>query len=224
MARFHDRRDAGELIANHLAHQGQKFDLIVALPRSGVVVALPSAVRLKIPLDILIVKKLGVSTQPELALGAIASGGYIYINYDLCRDLKITQREIAHTRLEASRALLAREERLLHGRERPNWTGKKILIVDDGIATGATMEVAIRAIKARQPDVLAVAVPVASLSAIERLHRRIDHVFALQTLTNLGSVSEFYQAFPEVSDEEVAAMMDDANKIERKSHDFATRS
>jgi putative phosphoribosyl transferase len=224
MARFRDRRDAGELIANHLAHQGQKFDLVVALPRGGVEVALPISMRLKIPLDILIVKKLGAIKQPELALGAIASGGYIYINYDLCRDLKVSQREIAHTRLEASRALLAREERLLHGRERPNWTGKKVLIVDDGIATGATMEVAIRAVKARQPDSLAVAVPVASISAIERLHRRIDHVFALQSPTNLGSVSEFYRTFPEVSDEEVANMLDDANKIERKTHDFATRS
>jgi putative phosphoribosyl transferase len=86
------------------------------------------------------------------------------------------------------------------------------------------MEVAIRAVKARQPDSLAVAVPVASISAIERLHRRIDHVFALQSPTNLGSVSEFYRTFPEVSDEEVANMLDDANKIERKTHDFATRS
>ena len=224
MARFHDRRDAGELIANHLAHQGQGFDLIVALPRGGIEVALPIAVRLKLPLDILIVKKLGAPRQTELALGAIASGGYIYINYDICRELKVTQREIAHTRLEASRALLAREERLLHGRERPNWSGKRILIVDDGIATGATMEVAIRAVKARQPKSVSVAVPVASISSIEKLHRRIDHVFALQTPTFLGSVSQFYQSFPEVSDEEVAVMLNSATKIERKSHDFATRS
>ena len=224
MARFQDRRGAGELIANHLVHQGQGFDLIVALPRGGVEVALPIAMRLKLRLDILIVKKLGAPRQPELALGAIASGGYIYINYDLCRELRITQRELARTRLEASRALLAREELLLEGRERPAWTGKRILIVDDGIATGATMEVAVRAVKARGPQSVSVAVPVASISAIERLHRRIDHVFALQTPTHLGSVSEFYQSFPEVGDEAVASMIHVVSEIERKSHDLAARS
>ena len=121
----------------------------------------------------------------------------------------------------ASKALAIREAELLKGRQRPSWSGKRILLVDDGIATGATMEVAIRTINAQRPASLTVAVPVAALSAVERLHRRIDHVFALHSPSILGSVGEFYEEFPQVTEEEVTMMID---QLERRSHGLAARS
>ena len=221
MARFRDRRDAGELLANHIAGKGDEFDLIVALPRGGVEIALPIAVRLKIPLDVLIVKKLGAPNQPELALGAIASGGYVYVNHELCRQIGLSQRELAQIRINASRELLAREEKLLSGGIPIPWTNRRILIVDDGIATGATMEVAIRAIQARKPASISIAVPVASLSTIERMHRRIDHIFALQNPSILGSVGEFYESFPQLDDNEVRKMLNQVKRMQRREHEFA---
>ena len=217
---FHDRHEAGELLAHRLKNQRARFDLVIALPRGGVEVAFPIARELEIPLDLLIVKKLGAPGQPELAIGAIASGGFAYINYELCRNLGISQREVTAIRYAASKALVAREEALNKGRPRPSWSGKQILLVDDGIATGATMEVAIRAINAQRPASLAVAVPVAALSAVERLHRRIDNVYALHTPSILGAVGEFYEEFTQVSEEEVASMID---QIERRRHGLAAR-
>lgn len=221
MAKFRDRHQAGDLISIHLVNQSRHFDLIIALPRGGVEVAIPIALRLKIPVELLIVKKLGAPGQSELALGAIASGGYMYINHELCRQIGVSQRELAEIRIKASKELIAREEKLLSGRDRHSWRGKRILIVDDGIATGATMEVAIRAIQARGPESISIAVPVASLSTIERLHRRIERIYALQNPSYLGAVGEFFEEFPQVSDNEVKEMLDQVEHSQRREDDFA---
>lgn len=221
---FHDRREAGDLLAHRLTEyikhdvdgvdgdvtdkRRRGFDLIIGLPRGGVDVAFPIAMELATPLDILVVKKLGAPGQPELAIGAIASGGYAFVNYEICRRLGISQREVASIRYQATQELIDREKDLLKDRKHLPWTTKRILIVDDGIATGATIEVAIRAISAQLPASLSIAVPVASLSVIERLHRRVDQIFTLQSPSVLGAVAEFYQEFPQVSDEEVREMMD----------------
>lgn len=223
MARFRDRHEAGELLAEYFAHKRGEFDLIIALPRGGVEVALPLAIQGKIPLDILIVKKLATREQPELAIGAIASGGYIYINHELCRQIGVNQREIAQIRIDASRELIDRERLLLSGKSRIEWTNRRVLIIDDGIAIGATMEVAIRAIQARKPSSISIAVPVASLSTVERMHRRIDHIFALQTPSILGSVGEFYESFPQIGDNEVKEMLHQVHEVQRREHEF-TRS
>jgi putative phosphoribosyl transferase len=220
---FRNRREAGELLAHRLENQNQTFDAIVALPRGGVDVAFPIALELNLPLDLLIVKKLGAPGQPELAIGAIASGGYAYINYGLCRTLGLSQKEVVAIRFDETKELMARERTLYEDRLHPTWTGKRVLIVDDGIATGATMEVAISAINAQRPASIHVAVPVAALSAIERLHRRIDHVFALYTPSILGSVGEFYQEFPQVSEEEVKEMVASIDQRERSRDDLAAR-
>ncbi len=224
MIEFRDRDSAGEMLAEELTHCSRKFDLIIGLPRGGVSVALPIARRLKIPLDLLIVKKLGAPGQPELALGAIASGGYIYINHELCRKLEVGRKEFAGIQLQASRELLAREDRLLGGKRREVWAGRHILLVDDGIATGATMEVALRAIKARHPTSISIAVPVASQASLQRFQPRVDLLYALHRPTFLGAVGEFYQSFPQVSDQEVRETLQQLEREERASHDLATRS
>lgn len=221
--RFRDRREAGELLAHRLTTQDQRFDVVIALPRGGVEVALPIARELDLPLDLLVVKKLGAPGHPELAIGAIATGGYVYVNYDLCRTLGISQREVVAIRFAATKELMEREKRLHHAQKASSWRDKKILIIDDGIATGATIEVAIRAINAQRPKSIAVAVPVAALSATERLHRRIDHIFALHTPSILGSVGEFYQEFPQVSEEEVKEMISEIDQQQRSRDDLAAR-
>lgn len=206
--KYVDRAEAGELLANHLEPVLPNLNLVVlALPRGGVEVALPIAMRLRAPLEVLVVRKLGAPAQPELAIGAIASGGFIYLNQDLADGLGVSTRQITKIRDREARELQRREALYYQSEKRINLADKRVLIVDDGIATGATMEVAIRAVKAAQPRALYVATPVAALSAIEKLHRFCDHIYSLQTPSMLGAIGEFYENFPQVSDERVIQVL-----------------
>lgn len=219
--KYENRSEAGDFLAIHLEQEIPKLNLVVlALPRGGVEVALPIAIRMRAPLEVLVVRKLGAPKQNELALGAIASGGFIYLNQDLADDLKVTPKQIAKIRDRETRELERRESLYYQGRERMTLADKRVLIVDDGIATGATMEVAIRAVKASQPKALYVAVPVASLSAIERLHRFCDYIYSLQTPSIMGAIGEYYENFMQVSDERVIQVLAEAKRAsERNSLD-----
>ena len=214
---FRDRSEAGELLAKRLVDEIPNTDLVVvALPRGGLEVAAPISKRLNAPLEILVVRKLGAPDQPELAIGAIASGGFIFLNQEIVDALGVSAEQIVKIR-EAEAAELRRREALyLHGRERESLADRRVLLVDDGIATGATIEVALRAIKATQPKSINIAVPVAALSAIERLHRHVDHIYALQTPSMLGAVGEFYESFPPVSDDEVVRIIEESEVNQRK--------
>ena len=214
---FRDRSEAGELLAKRLVDEIPNADLVVvALPRGGLEVAAPISKRLNAPLEILVVRKLGAPDQPELAIGAIASGGFIFLNQEIVDALGVSAEQIVKIR-EAEAAELRRREALyLHGRERESLADRRVLLVDDGIATGATIEVALRAIKATQPKSINIAVPVAALSAIERLHRHVDHIYALQTPSMLGAVGEFYESFPPVSDDEVVRIIEESEVNQRK--------
>ena len=218
-SQFSDRVEAGELLANHLGRDLLTEDLVVvALPRGGVEVALPIARRLKVPLEVLIVRKLGAPDQPELAIGAIASGGFIYLNQQLIDSLQVTQSQLLKIRDRETRELVRRENLYQRDEPRISLSGKSVLLVDDGIATGATVEVAIRAIKASQVCAVYVAVPVAALGAVEKLHRFVDHIYSLQTPSYLGSIGEFYVSFPAVPDERVIEILAQArNELERNS-------
>ena len=218
-SQFSDRAEAGELLANHLGRDLLTEDLVVvALPRGGVEVALPIARRLKVPLEVLIVRKLGAPDQPELAIGAIASGGFIYLNQQLIDSLQVTQSQLLKIRDRETRELVRRENLYQRDEPRISLSGKSVLLVDDGIATGATMEVAIRAIKASQVRAVYVAVPVAALGAVEKLHRFVDHIYSLQTPSYLGSIGEFYVSFPAVPDERVIEILAQAKyELERNS-------
>jgi putative phosphoribosyl transferase len=208
---FKDRSEAGHLLARHLAKEIAGPDLVViALPRGGVVVGFEIARYLNVPLDIIVVRKLGAPMQPELAIGAIASGGHTFLNHDLISKLHIGSKEIESTIEEERIELARRENAYLANRERPSLAKKKILIVDDGIATGATMQVAIQAVRSQGPRYLAVAVPVASLGSIELLSRQVDRSFVLQMPEEFGAVGEFYESFPPISDDEVVTLLKDA--------------
>lgn len=213
MHRFQDRVEAGQLLARHIESSASpRPDLVVALPRGGVIVAAEISRKLHLPLEILLVRKLGAPSQPELAIGAIASGGFIYLNQNLIERLGITSEEIAAIRKREECELERRESRYRIRRAQLNLAAKHLVLVDDGIATGATIEVAIRAIKAARPASLAVATPVAALPAIEQLHRLVDHVHALQVPNDLGAIGEFYREFNQVSDEEVIQALDSVEK------------
>ena len=206
--RFHDRREAGQLLGRRIA--AEKFKtrpVVLALPRGGVVIGAEIARSLKCPVRALIVRKVGVPFEPELAMGAIASGGYRYINEALVARFQIDSHEIEQ--------VIKDEETELHRRERVYESdfeslgikGKSIVIADDGIATGATMEVAIRAVQSQDPLEIDIAIPVAALNTVEHFHRLISRCFVLETPNGLGAIGEFYEEFLPVSDDEVVSLL-----------------
>lgn len=206
--RFRNRIEAGQLLARHLRKELAQANLaVVALPRGGVVIGFEIAKLLSIPLEILLIRKIGVPGEPELALGAVASGGFIFLNEDLIKHQGIDAESVNRLKLNALRELTRRESRYESLIRTESLRDKDLLIVDDGIATGASIEVAIRALKAIGPKSIAIAVPVASLQAVERLHRVVDRIYALQTPQHLGAIGEFYEEFEEVTDEDVLTMM-----------------
>ena len=217
---FADRREAGLLLANHLKERFlNKNAVVVALPRGGLAVGLPVAKALKVQMRALVVRKLGAPQQPELAIGALASGGFIYLNQHLIDSLRVTEDELTAIKDRESRELLRREALLNTAGVKLEVQDLDVLLVDDGIATGATIEVAIRALKAGRPKSISVAVPVASLHSVEQLHRHVDHVFALQTPNYMEAIGDFYESFPQVSDEEALRLLEEGMNAKEREDD-----
>lgn len=205
---FRDRIEAGELLGRRLKAELEVKDLVVvALPRGGIITGLAIARQLEVPLDFLAVRKLGAPWQRELAIGAIAAGGFIYLNQELVERLGVTTGEITRIQRREEIELTRREGIYRRYRPRLSLADKQVLVVDDGIATGATITVAIRAIKASKPKSISVAIPVAAISAVESLHRIADHVYALKTPEELTAIGDFYECFESVSDDEVIAAL-----------------
>jgi putative phosphoribosyl transferase len=206
---FRDRREAGCFLADLLAEYGGREDVIVlALPRGGVPVGYEVARKLGAPLDVFVVRKLGAPGQPEFALGAIASGGVRVVNRDAIQALGIADRlveEIARREQEE----LSRRERLYRGnRPAPNLTGKTVILVDDGLATGSTMRSAAAAIKQQSPSRLVVAVPVAARSTCDELAQDVDQVVCAVTPFPFFAVGQWYSDFSETSDDEVRDLLE----------------
>lgn len=206
---FHDRREAGRLLARVLheqVDQGTDGAIVLALPRGGVPVGYEVARELHLPLDILVVRKLGVPGQEELAMGAIASGSVIVIQTDVVHALGIPQSTIdavvARERVEVER----RERSWRAGRPRLEVEGRIALVVDDGLATGATMRAAVRALRPRARRIV-IAVPVASRVTCEELAREADQLVCLNTPEPFHAVGEFYRDFDQTSDDEVRTLL-----------------
>lgn len=217
--RYKNREEAGALLARHLHNELSDTDLtLVALPRGGIVIASEIAKKFGIPINLLIVRKLGVPEQPELAMGAISSGGYIYLNDDVIDSLGISPEEITTVQERERRELTRREREYGLSEDRPLRSaveGNRVLIIDDGVATGATMKVALRALKAMNPRFLAIAVPVATLSFVEEAHRTVDAVYTLQTPPELGAVGEYYEDFSPVDDGRVLDLLGHGKAMDR---------
>ena len=206
--RFLDRVDAGRQLAERLAPciDGPE-SVILGLPRGGIPVAKEIATKVGAPLDVLLVRKLGVPWQPELAFGAISSGDVIVYNDEVLRLVDLSSKEIREV-VERERAELARRERLYRGGRPPlPVRGKTAVVVDDGIATGSTVRAALQALATRGAARTIVACPVAPPETVERLLRQANEVVCLQTPPNLGAIGLWYEEFDPVSDEEVERLL-----------------
>ncbi|MFX1764994.1 phosphoribosyltransferase [Paraburkholderia sp. A1RI-2L] len=208
---FQNRVDAGRQLALALERYAARDDVVVlALPRGGVPVGYEVAKALRCPLDVLIVRKLGAPQNPELAMGAIASGDALYVNNAVMRALYVSEAQFADT-FERERIELHRRESAYRGQRPPAAVqGKTVIVVDDGMATGATMHAALKALRGRRPRALVVAVPVCPAGAEERFAGVADDfVCVLQPYGFMG-IGQFYADFAQTSDEEVRACLDAA--------------
>lgn len=206
--RFRDRAEAGRLLAAALdRYEGQPDLLVLALPRGGVVVAAPVARRLGAPLDVILVRKLGVPGHEELAMGAIASGGVRILSEDIIAALGIPDRDIAAVAAAEEDELERREQAYRGVRTPPEVGGKTIILVDDGVATGATMRAAAAVIRSQAPRRLVIAVPVAPPSTCTALRADVDEVVCLLTPESFHSVGEWYDEFEQATDEEVNRLL-----------------
>ena len=209
---FADRADAGNQLANALSQYRGKDVVVLALPRGGVDVALPIARHLEAPLDLLLVRKIGVPSQPEVAMGAIVDGQppVTVRNEDIIRHAHISD---AQFEVEALRELAEIERRRkIYSQSRPTAAiaGRIAIVVDDGIATGATLRAALKGLQAMKPEMIVVAVPVAPAGMAEDLQTEVDDVICREPLSDRGAVSVHYRHFPQLDDRDVIAALDAA--------------
>jgi predicted phosphoribosyltransferase len=217
---FEDRRDAGRHLAAMLTGYARKPDVIVlALPRGGVPVAYEVARALQAPLDVFLVRKLGVPGQEELAMGAIASGGVTVLNSEVVGYLRIPPEIIGHVADREQRELERRERLYRDGRPLPDIHGKTVILVDDGLATGSSMRAAINALKKLQPARVVVAVPVAPVSTVKDFERDVDEVVSALTPEPFDGVGRWYHDFSQTSDEEVRDLLREAQESDAPSRD-----
>jgi len=210
---FRDRAEAGRRLAEALAHYtGDPGLLVLALPRGGVEVGAEVARRLRAPLDVVLVRKLGVPGHEELAMGAIATGGVRVLSEEVIATLGVSEREIA-TVAAAEEGELARRERAYRGRRGPPVVeGRTVVLVDDGLATGATMRAAAAVLRRMGPRRLVVAVPVAPAETCRTLRALVDEVVCLLTPEPFRSVGEWYDDFSQTSDDDVRRLLGTAGE------------
>jgi len=204
---FQDRTDAGRQLARALLKYEGRQPVILALPRGGVLVAAEIAERLDAPLDLVLVRKIGVPLQPELAMGAVVDDDEPVRNADVIELAGISEQTFDAVCREERAEIARRRSCYLGSRARAEVRGHVAIIVDDGIATGATTLAAIRALRTRKPKELILAVPVAPVETLERLHSEVDVIVCLETPQDFGAIGYYYRDFRQVSDDEVIATL-----------------
>jgi predicted phosphoribosyltransferase len=213
MAPFHDRRDAGKKLAQKLkAYAGRSDVLILALPRGGVPVAYEVARALNAPFDIFIVLKLGLPGREELAIGAIASGGIRTLNQDIVRMLSIPDEVVNFVARREMQELQRRETIYRGSHPFPQVHNRTVILIDDGLATGASMRAAVAGLRARHPASIIVAVPAAPFDVCEAFRSEVDEVVCAMTPHPFYRVGRWYEDFSQVSDEEVRVLLQEANR------------
>ncbi len=213
---FQDRQQAGRALAQVLRGElgqeaGIEDALVLGLPRGGVPVAFEVAIGLDLPLDVFVVRKLGVPGEEELAMGAVASGGLVVIQSEVVGAFRIAQETIDQVVAREQQEIERREAVYREGHPRPGLDGRMLILVDDGLATGASMKVAARALRQLAAR-LVVAVPVAASGTCEDLRREVDQLVCLQTPEPFHAVGEFYRNFDQTSDEEVRSLLAQARR------------
>jgi putative phosphoribosyl transferase len=206
---FQNRTDAGRQLAKALLKYRGRHPVVLALPRGGVPVAAEVASALDAPLDLLLVRKIGLPIQPELAMGAIAEGAepIVIRNSDVIEGCGVSPEEFDAVCNEEHAEIRRRRQCYLGDRARAAIKDKVAILIDDGIATGATTLAAIRAICRREPKEVVLAAPVAALDTIKRLHSEVDAIVCLDTPEDLGAIGYYYRDFHQVSDDEVIGIL-----------------
>ena len=206
---FRDRREAGRLLAGKLMRYADRRDvLVLGLPRGGVPVAFEVACALRAPLDVFLVRKLGVPGYQELAMGAIASGGVCVLNEDVVRALRIPQRTIDVVAEEERAELVRREREYRGGRPAPNVQGRVVILIDDGLATGSTMRAAVAALRRRKPARIVVAVPVGAPETCAEFQDEADEAICAVEPKPFYSVGSWYKDFSQTTDEVVRELLE----------------
>lgn len=205
---FRDRMEGGRLLAQRLTQYANREDAIVlALPRGGVPVGFEVARALHAPLDVFVVRKLGVPGHEELAMGAIASGGVLVLEPEVVEQLAIPSYVISEVAAREQRELLRREREYRDDRPEPDLRGRTAILVDDGLATGSTMRAAVKALRKRQPAKIVVAVPVAAPSSCAELAPEVDEIVCARAPEDFRAVGEWYEEFGQTTDEEVRELL-----------------
>jgi len=209
---FPDRSAAGRMLGERLAqYANEKPLLVLALPRGGVPVAFEIATALHAPLDVFLVRKLGFPGQEELAIGAIASGGARLLNAAIIRSLHLPSQQVEAITEHETKELERREHLYRGGRAVLNIDGHTVILVDDGIATGSSMRVAVTALRQKNPRKMVIAIPVAPFTICKQLRQEVDTVVCLSTPPDFYAVGEWYREFSQVSDATVRELLDRAN-------------
>lgn len=217
---FKDRVEAGRLLGEELVAyvRGKKNIIVLGLPRGGLPVAREVAEKIGAPLDVMVVRKLGVPGWEELAMGAIASGGVRVLNHDVLRSLHISEKALEkEVGLEMEE--LKRREIAYRGHAgAPEVKGRTVLLVDDGIATGSTMRAAVEALRLQGAAAIVVAVPVAAADTCREIESTVDRLVTLMRPEVFGAVGHWYEHFPQVEDEEVRGILEQAAKPAHAAH------
>lgn len=206
---FRDRKDAGRRLAAALNGYKGEHPVVLALPRGGVPVAAEVARALEAPLDLILVRKIGVPFHPELAMGAVVDGSapLVVHNEDVIRMARVSEAEFAATRDRELAEIKRRRARYVGDRSHPDLKGRVVIVIDDGIATGASTRAALRAVRKQEPSRLILAVPVAPTTTLQELRDEADEIVCLEDYEPFGAVGAYYANFGQTSDEEVAALL-----------------
>jgi len=207
MSQFKNRVEAGRQLAPLLKEYAAQHPLILGLPRGGVPVAYEVARALGAPLDVWIVRKIGVPWHPEVGVGAVVEGGYSYLNRDILNNIQLSEADLADAVALKRREVAERVELFRGDRGRPSLRGRTVIVVDDGIATGGTVHATITSIRAEGPKTVVFAVPVVAADVARVLEQEVDHLVSLRTPRDLYAIGLWYEDFTQVSDDEVLRLL-----------------
>lgn len=209
-AMFTDRTDAGERLADELESRGVDPDIVLGIPRGGLPAAAAVAGRLGRPLNVVVAKKIALPSNPEYAVGAVTAEGAAWYETDILGQLGLEESDLEDEREQARRRAEEKRDAFLDGLSPPELEGRHVLIVDDGVATGATMRACIRTANAAGADRVTVAVPVASPTTVPELEQEADEVIVLETPERFRAVGQFYQSFDQVPTEKAVEYLETA--------------
>lgn len=205
---FTDRTDAGRQLADIVETHDVDADIVLAIPRGGLPLGRAVADALSVPLDIVVARKMGAPHNPELAIGAVAADGSAWINDELVAELGVDEAYVEEKRREEATNAREKAERYRGDRPEPELASKTVLVVDDGVATGATAIACLRQVAAAEAERVVLAVPVGAPDTVEQLGSEADEVLCVETPPHFQAVGQFYDDFGQVTDEEAMAYLD----------------